>query len=105
MTYLNNDHFQPDLQTLNELNDFDANITALPIHSHHAYAKALDAVKQEVHLAWLSTLPHDLRRIKDGATIIALDQERQADKPGTVRRPGIRRLTTKNHRKPRWASR
>lgn len=100
---LNNDHFQNDLAALNELNDFDATITTLPIQRHDAYAKALAAVKEQVHLAWIETLPHDLRRIKDGACMIAVDREREPDKPGTVRKPGIRRLSGVKHTKRRWS--
>lgn len=101
---LNNDHFQPDLKELETLNEFDAAITTLPILSHDAYAKALQAVKQQVHVAWIETLPHDMRRIKDGDCIIALDREREADKPGTVRKPGIR-LTHRVARSKRWSGR
>lgn len=102
---LNNDHFQPDLKELNELNDFDPAITkALLIPSHGAYAKALAAVKEQVHMAWVESLPHDLRRIEVDGCTIALDREREADKPGTVRKPGIRR-TVAVTRSKRWSGR
>jgi hypothetical protein len=106
MNHLNNDHFQPDLEEFNTLNDFDDNITLLiPSHSAAAYTKALQAVRDQVHIAWIESLPHDARRIVLDGTTIALDREREPDKPGTVRKPGIRRVQTTTVRKKRWGGR
>lgn len=104
MTYLNNDHFQPDLETLNTLNDFDETVSAPTIHSHDAYTKALNAVREQVELARLESLRDGPRRIQHGGCMIALDRERQPDKPGTVRKPGIRRQNGISHTKKRWGT-
>lgn len=104
MTHLNNDHFQPDLETLETLNDFDETVSAPTIHSHDAYTKALNAVREQVELARLESLRDGPRRIQHGGCMIALDRERQPDKPGTVRKPGIRRQRQGTLTKKRWAT-
>ena len=85
---------------------FDPDITVhVPRHDAARYTKALDAVKEQIHLAWIESLPHEARRIVVGGCMIALDREREPDKPGTVRKPGIRRVQTTTVRKKRWSGR
>ena len=84
------------------LQDFDATITTPAIQRHDVYTKALGAVREYETLSYFESLPHGPHRIKHGGCVIALDRERQPDRPGTVRKPGIRRLSGVNHTKRRW---
>lgn len=100
---LNNEHFQPDLEAWETLNDFDETITQT-IPSHDAYVKAKQALTSYIDLDLLKELAQGARRITHDGCVIALDHAPQPDKPGTVRRPGTSRQTHIHHRKARWSS-
>lgn len=101
---LNNDHFQNDLDCFQKLQDFDAEITPPIIQRHDVYTKALRAVREHEALTHFENMEDAPRRIKHGGCVIALDRERQPDRPGTVRKPGIRRQRQGSFTKRRWST-
>lgn len=96
MCKLNNDHFTHDADELQQLNDFDDTLSqARP--RHDLYSKAHVAVRE------IETLQHIQKQLHEACHVVYAGRvfaraDGSPDRPGTVRKPGVRRVPTVKQR-------
>lgn len=96
-------HLQNERQKeLASLNDFDPTLTqARP--QHDAFSKAQRALKQHLELCQLEAMVQAGTIMLEAGRPLVCHGDGLPDKPGTVRKPGVRRQFGSN-RKQRWAA-
>jgi len=82
-----------------ESREFDPTITMPKPPRHDLYSAALAAVRETENLIWEQQQIDAGRVIYHAGTIMARG-DCEPDRPGTIRRPGTRRI---GHKKQKWA--